>query len=71
MDEHENKSGPEGQPPAEGENPAIHTEVSTTAPSAPATAKLAENDPVDWTQRRRPPRSGNTEHADIAQHSSG
>jgi thiosulfate reductase cytochrome b subunit len=49
MDEHENKSGPmpEGRPPAEGEKPAIHAEVGTTAPSEPATAKLAENDLVE------------------------
>jgi hypothetical protein len=49
MEEHENKSGPmpEGQPPAEGEKPAIHAEVSTTAPSEPETTKLAENDPVE------------------------
>ena len=48
MDEHENKSGPmhEGQPSSEGEEPALDAELSTTPPSDPATAKLAEADPV-------------------------
>ena len=48
MDEHENKSSPtpEGQPPAEGEEPALHAEAAAAELSVPATAKLADNDPV-------------------------